>query len=413
MADDDTPLPLDPERIRAEFPSFRQSELRDFAHFENAGGSYTCAPVLNRMRHYYWNTKVQPGHPFGPSQDAARAMDESYRRLALAMNLSPEWIQFGPSTSANTYTLAHAFEGWLKPGDAIIVTNQDHEANTGVWRKLVSRGVDVREWTMDRDTGHLDLAALDKLIDAKVRLIAMPHASNIVGEINPVEDVTRRARSIGAVSIIDGVSYAPHGIPDVLTLGADVYLFSAYKTYGPHQGVMAIRPSLAQELPNQGHFFNVGVSRKRLNPAGPDHAQIAAVAGIADYLETVATISGDKFISATNWRRAHDAMRLQETILLAPLLDYLRGKNGVRLIGPADPKKRAPTVSIVPTKPPLEIATALGKRGIGVGAGHFYGYRCLQGLGIEPERGVLRISFVHYTTPAEIQRLITALDAEL
>jgi len=201
MADDDTPLPLDPERIRAEFPSFRQSELRDFAHFENAGGSYTCAPVLNRMRHYYWNTKVQPGHPFGPSQDAARAMDESYRRLALAMNLSPEWIQFGPSTSANTYTLAHAFEGWLKPGDAIIVTNQDHEANTGVWRKLVSRGVDVREWTMDRDSGHLDLAALDKLINAKVRLIAMPHASNIVGEINPVEDVTRRAQIFREIEV--------------------------------------------------------------------------------------------------------------------------------------------------------------------------------------------------------------------
>lgn len=406
-------LPLDSERIRAEFPSFRQPELRDFAHFENAGGSYTCAPVLNRMRNFYWNSKVQPGHPFAPSREAARAMDESYLRLALALNVSPEWIQFGPSTSANTYTLAHAFEGWLKPGDAIVVTNQDHEANSGVWRKLVSRGVEIREWTMDRDTGHLSLAALDKILDSKVRLVCMPHASNVVGEINPVEEVTRRARSVGALSIVDGVSYAPHGLPDVLALGADIYMFSAYKTYGPHQGIMAIRPSLANELPNQSHFFNTGAARKRLNPAGPDHAQVAAAAGIADYVETVANIAGPAIAGASPWRRAHDAMRQQETLLLAPLLEYLRGKNGIRLIGPSDPAKRAPTVTISMEKSPLKVAERLGLRNIGVGAGHFYAWRALQGLGLDPERGVLRMSFVHYTTPGEIQKLIAALDAEL
>ncbi|HWA19066.1 MAG TPA: aminotransferase class V-fold PLP-dependent enzyme [Devosia sp.] len=408
-----TDLPLDPDRIRAEFPAFRQPDLRDFAHFENAGGSYTCAPVLNRMRHFYWNTKVQPGHPFAPSREAQKAMDESWRRIAAAMNVPQEWIHFGPSTSANTYTLAHAFEGWLRPGDAIVVTNQDHEANSGVWRKLVSRGVEIREWSIEGDTGHLALAALDKLLDSKVRLICMPHVSNIVGEINPVAEVTRRAHALGAISIVDGVSYAPHGVPDVLALGCDIYLFSAYKVYGPHQGIMAIRPSVANELPNQSHFFNAGVPRKRLNPAGPDHAQIGAAGGIADYLETVAAIAGDAFTGSTLFHKAHKAMRAQETVLLAPLLDYLRGKNGVRLIGPADPEKRAPTVSIVTDKHPHAIAEALGKRSLGVGAGNFYGYRCLQALGLDPERGVLRMSFVHYTTPAEVQRLISALDAEL
>src|SRR5690606_680178 len=183
--------PLDPARLRAEFPSFRQAELAGFAFFENAGGSYTCADVLNRMRNFYWNNKVQPSEFSGPGRAAARAIDDSYRRIAQAMNVAADWIHFGPSTSANTYTLARAFEAWLRPADAIVVTNQDHEANSGVWRKLAARGIEIREWQVDRQTGHLDLTALDKLLDSKVRLVCMPHASNIIGEINPVTEAVK------------------------------------------------------------------------------------------------------------------------------------------------------------------------------------------------------------------------------
>ena len=406
-------LPLDPVRIRAEFPSFKQPDLKDFAFFENAGGSYTSAAVLNRMRAYYWNTKVQPYGAYPASRLAGEAMDESYRRIAQAMNLAADWIHIGPSTSANTYTLARAFEAWLKPADAIIVTNQDHEANSGVWRKLVSRGVELREWKIDPQTGHLNIADLDKLLDSKVRLIAFPHASNIVGEINPVADIVKRAKAFGAVTIVDGVSYAPHGLPDILALGCDVYMFSAYKVYGPHQGIMAIRPSLASELPNQSHFFNETSARKRLNPAGPDHAQVAASAGIVDYLDKVAEIAGPGVEGATPYRRAANAMRAQETELIAPLLDYLRKKNGIRLIGPDDPAKKVATVSIVVDRPAAHVAGMISRHNIGVGGGHFYGYRALEALGINPAHGVVRMSFVHYTTPQEIDRLIAALDAEL
>jgi selenocysteine lyase/cysteine desulfurase len=406
-------LPLDPVRIRAEFPSFKQPDLKDFAFFENAGGSYTSAAVLNRMRAYYWNTKVQPYGAYPASRLAGEAMDEAYRRIAQAMNLAADWIHFGPSTSANTYTLARAFEAWLKPADAIIVTNQDHEANSGVWRKLVSRGVELREWKIDPQTGRLNVADLDKLLDSKVRLIAFPHASNIVGEINPVADIVKRAKAFGAVTIVDGVSYAPHGLPDILALGCDVYMFSAYKVYGPHQGIMAIRPSLASELPNQSHFFNETSARKRLNPAGPDHAQVAASAGIVDYLDKVAEIAGPGVEGATPYRRAANAMRAQETELIAPLLDYLRKKNGIRLIGPDDPAKKVATVSIVVDRPAAHVAGMISRHNIGVGGGHFYGYRALEALGVNPAHGVVRMSFVHYTTPQEIDRLIAALDAEL
>lgn len=406
-------LPLDTARIRAEFPAFKQPGLQDWAFFENAGGSYTSAPVLNRMKHFYWATKVQPYHFYPASREAGQAMDLAHRRMAQALNVTVDWIHFGPSTSANTYTLGHAFEGWMKPGDAIVVTNQDHEANSGAWRKLAQRAVDVREWKVDKDTGRLDLAELDKLLDSKVRAICMPHCSNIVGEINPVADVATRARSFGAITVVDGVSYAPHGLPDLLTLGADIYLFSTYKTYGPHQGVMAIRPSLAAELPNQGHFFNDTQPRKRLVPAGPDHAQVAACAGVVDYLETVAAIAGDAVEGADPFRKAHNAMRAQETALLAPLLDYIRGKNKLRLIGPDDPNLRAPTVSIALPEPGITAAERLARHGIMAAGGHFYAYRLLEALGVNPGEGVLRLSFVHYTSREDVQRLINALDVEL
>ena len=406
-------LPLDPARIRAEFPSFRQPELKNFAYFENAGGSFTSADVLNRMRNFYWNNRVQPYEYHGPGRAASKAVEEAYRRFALALNVAADWIHFGPSTSANTYTLARALEAWLRPGEAMIVTNQDHEANTGVWRKLSARGIEIREWAIDPQTGHLDLNDLDKLLDSKVRIVAMPHASNIVAEINPVADAVKKAKAFGAITIVDGVAYAPHGLPDVLALGCDIYLFSAYKVYGPHQGVMAIRPSLAQELPNQGHFFNETVREKRLVPAGPDYAQIAAASGVVDYLEKVADIAGTAVQGAGPFRIAHNAMRQQEMALVTPLLDYLRGKNGVRLVGPDDPAKRTPTVSIMTDRPAAHIAGLLARHDLGVGAGHFYSYRLLEALGINPAHGVLRLSLLHYTAPEEIDRLIKALDTEL
>jgi selenocysteine lyase/cysteine desulfurase len=407
------PLPLDTARIRAEFPAFRQPNLKDMAFFENAGGSYTCAPVLNRMKHFYWATKVQPYGFYPASREAGQAMDLAHRRLAQALNVTVDWIHFGPSTSANTYSLGHAFAGWLKPGDAIVVTNQDHEANTGAWRKLSAHGIEVREWQVEKESGRLHLADLDKLLDSKVRTVCMPHCSNIVGEINPVADVAARARSFGAVTVVDGVSYAPHGLPDLLALGADIYLFSAYKVYGPHQGVMAVRPSLAAELPNQGHFFNDTQPRKRLVPAGPDHAQIAASAGVVDYLETVAQIAGDAVPGDTPFRKAHNAMRAQETALLGPLLEYLRGNNKARLIGPTAAEQRAPTLSLLLKEQSVTVAERLARHGIMAAGGHFYAWRLLEAMGINPGHGVLRLSFTHYTAPEDITRLITALDVEL
>ncbi|MBS3847749.1 aminotransferase class V-fold PLP-dependent enzyme [Devosia sp. BSSL-BM10] len=408
-----TSLPLDPARIRAQFPAFSEPSLQGQAFFENAGGSYTAQAVLTKLDHYYRATKLQPYGFYPASQAAGAAMDLSFERIAQALNVSSDWIHFGPSSSINTYVLGKAFGEHFQSGDAIIVTNQDHEANTGAWRKLASLGIEVREWAVDSQTGRLSLDALDALLDAKVRFVAAPHCSNVVGEINPVAEIAARAKAVGARTIIDGVSYAPHGLPDLAALGVDIYFFSAYKVFGPHQGIMAVRPELAMALPNQGHFFNDAKPRYRLTPAGPDHAQIAASSGIADYLETVAEIAGNSVPGDNAFRRAHAAMRAQEVALSAPLLDYLRQKNTVRIIGPADPELRAPTIALLLDEPGAAVAARLANHGVMAGGGHFYAWRLMQALGIEPNHGVLRLSFTHYTTPAEINQLITALDAEL
>ena len=405
---------LDLDYVRRQFPAFAEESLEGWAFFENAGGSYACRQVIRRLEEYYRRTKVQPYAPYPAARRAGQWMDEAHERMATWLCVAPEEVIFGPSTSQNAYVLAQAVAEMLEPGDEIVVTNQDHEANSGPWRRLESRGLVIREWRMEPETGHLDPDALDALLGARTRLVAFPHCSNIVGEINPVAEIAAKVHAAGAFSVVDGVSMAPHGLPDVGALGADIYLFSAYKTYGPHQGVMAIRRDLAERLPNQSHYFNDGAIRKRLVPAGPDHAQVAAMAGLADYL---ADLHAWHFRSnaAPDRRdaRVRDLMRGHEVALARPLLDYLLGRDDIRLLGPADPEVRAPTVSLVHARPGEDLARALATHRIMAGGGDFYARRVIEAMGADPEHGVLRLSFVHYTSPEEVERLIAALDRVL
>ncbi|MEM8632192.1 MAG: aminotransferase class V-fold PLP-dependent enzyme [Pseudomonadota bacterium] len=408
-------MPLGPQLdlafVRAQFPAFVEQSLRDLAFFENAGGSYACRYVQWRLNRFYKERKMQPYSPYEPSRASGEEMDEARERMARIMGVATHEISFGPSTTQNTYVLAQAFGDWLEPESAIIVTNQDHEANSGPWRRLARRGIEVREWRMDPETGHLDPQGLDDLLDDRVQLVCFPHCSNIVGEINAVADIARRAHAAGAFVCVDGVSYAPHGFPNVPSLGADIYLFSAYKTYGPHQGVMYISEDLGMALPNQGHYFNSDTLHKRFTPAGPDHAQVAACAGMADYVDAVYDHHTKAGRDATGRGEfVHGLMRAQEIRLLEPLMDYVSQKNSLRLLGPSDAGKRAPTVAVVTETRAEDLVAPLAEHGVLVGGGDFYAHRALEGMGVDPAHGVLRMSFLHYTTPDEVDRLITALD---
>ncbi len=403
-------MKLDIDFVRGQFPAFAEPSLQGQAFFENAGGAFTCVPVIERLTRFYRTRKVQPYGPYPASRAAGQEMDEARTRLAAMLGVEVDEVSFGPSTTANTYVLAQAFRQWMKPGEAIVVTDQDHEANSGPWRRLAQDGIEVREWRIDAWTGMLDLADLEPLLDEKVRLVCFPHCSNVVGAVNPVVEITAVAHAAGAFVCVDGVSYAPHGLPAVGTLGPDIYLFSAYKTYGPHQGIMVIRRDLGRLLPNQAHFFNDDALYKRFTPAGPDHAQVAACAGMADYFDALADHHGIAGDPAARAQGVHDLFRAHETALLQPVLDALEARDDVRLIGPAEAAERAPTVAVALDRPGVEAAAALAEHGIMAGGGDFYAVRPLKSMGLDPERGVLRLSFVHYTTQAEVDRLLAALD---
>ena len=401
---------LDIDFVRRQFPAFSEPSLQDQAFFENAGGSFTCHAVIDRLTRFYTQRKVQPYASYTASKLGGEEMDEARVRLSAALGVDADELSFGPSTTQNTYVLAQAFRKWLSPGDAIIVTNQDHEANSGPWRRLSDEGIEVREWRIDAETGMLNPDRLSELLDERVRLVCFPHCSNVVAQVNPVTEITALAHAAGAFVCVDGVSYAPHGLPNVGDMGPDIYLFSSYKTYGPHQGIMVIRRALGEMLPNQGHYFNAGSLSKRFTPAGPDHAQIAACAGMIDYFDALADHHGMEGSATERSAEVHDLMRAHEIELLQPLLDFVAAKKSVRLLGSLVASERAPTVALDLGKSPAEAAIALAERGIMADGNDFYAVRPLQALGIDPDQGVLRLSFVHYTSQAEVDKLMNGLD---
>ena len=408
---------LDLDVVRSHFPAFGRPINDGQSFFENAGGSFACRQTIDALSEYYTDFKVQPYSEFESSRRAGEWMDRSRERWAEALGVQAREVVFGPSTTANTYVLAHAFADVLEPGNEVIVTNQDHEANTGAFRRAAERvGCEIKEWRIDPATGLLDIDEFETLLSERTGLVTVPHASNIVGSENDVGAVTRLAHAVGARVIVDGVSFAPHTIPDVGAIGADVYLFSLYKTYSVHQGLMVVRAGLMAELPNQSHFFNDSVSDKRLNPAGPDHAQVACAGAVLDYVESLHRHHGGALTD--DLRTASAAVsslwRAHEDTLTPMLLDELGARDDVRLLGPATlgavGGHRCPTIAFDPlAKDPQAVAHELVQRGVQTSSGHYYAARVLDGLGIDPDRGVVRLSFVHYTSPADVERALDAL----
>lgn len=417
-------MTLDVEYVRSNFPAFDLPGLAtgDQAFFENAGGSFPCRHTVDALTHLYREHKVQPYAAYPMSSKLGDAMDHAHERWAAALGVETNEVSFGPSTSMNTYVLANAFGQILGAGDEIIVTNQDHEANTGAVRRMAERvGATLHEWRIDPVTGLLDPDVFATLLSDRTRLVTFPHASNIVGQENDVARLVSMAHSVGARVIVDGVSFAPHALPDVAALGADVYLFSLYKTYSVHQGLMVTRNGVSDELPNQGHHFNAEYPQKRLTPAGPDHVQVAASAAVLDYVTDLHIHHGGA--STDNLRQAAAAVTTlwqdHEQQLVQPVLQWLADSKAVRLLGPGPDANetgghRCPTVAFVPLgAEPADVAQRLVDNGIMASHGSYYANRVLDGLDVDVARGVVRLSWVHYTSMADIELLLTSLDAAI
>ena len=406
---------LDVDFVRSQFPAFAHPDSAGWAHLENAGGSYVPAQVIDRLHHFFTATKVQPYWDFGPSRAAGEAMDEAMRRLPATFNGEPGEVHFGPSTTQNTYVLSHAFRAGMDEGDEVIVTNQDHEANVGAWRRLADTGITIREWQVDPVTGTLDPTDLDSLINDRTALVAVTHASNVAATINPIAEISEKAHAVDALVVVDGVSYAPHAAVDVHTLGCDVYLYSAYKTFGPHLGMMWVSQAVLDGVANQGHYFNEQLPTKRLVPAGPDHAEIGAAAGIMAYYDDVwahhhpAAPSDDVALV----RGVFDLFAAHEEALMGPLVDYVSSSDDLTLVGTPSTRHvdRAPTIAFhSASRTSREIYDALIAAEVSCGHGHFYAHRLVSALGLDPTDGVVRLSMVHYNTAAEVERAIDVLE---
>ena len=400
--------------VRSQFYAFDgDNPLSQKAFFENAGGSFPCKFVVDKLTKFYETTKVQPYGYFNGSIEAGEEMDKSIEKLAQLLRIPTKNLHVGPSTSQNTYVLANALRLSKIRRKAIIVSNQDHESNTGVWRNLANQGFEIREWGV-RPDGILYLDDLKQLVDSSVCMIAFPHVSNIIGQVNPVKEICTLAKEAGAFTCVDGVSYAPHGIPQINDFNPDIYLFSSYKTFGPHLGVMYVSDNLASELESQCHYFNTEFPNKRFTPAGPDHAQVSALGGIYDYFEAFSNHHLDeKLLLDSSINGVNNLISSQEKKILKPLLDFLKTKKEVRLLGSYEVEERVPTVAIVIKNSNIALAKELNELNISIGVGDFYAVRLLEALDVDTHEGVVRLSFVHYTSGNDVEKLISGLDRHL
>ncbi|NNL02345.1 MAG: aminotransferase class V-fold PLP-dependent enzyme [Eudoraea sp.] len=408
-------MKLDLPFVRAQFPAFSEPTLEGWAFFENAGGSYPCIQFIDKLTAFYMKNKVQPYYPYPASTKGGEMMDTSYRRMAEYLNVDASEIHFGPSTSQNVYVLANAMRPMWEDGDEIIVSCQDHEANAGAWRRLSKTGIKVIEWHVDPQTGLLNIETLEKLFSKRTKMVAFPHCSNVIGHINPVKEISKKAHRYGALSVVDGVGYAPHGFPDIKELGADIYLFSLYKTFGPHLGLVYVANALILQMENQSHFFKEGITRSMITPAGPDHAQIGSASGILDYFDAVYGHHYNDEANPTQKNKALNKLfRAHETALLDHLLAFLRSRSDVRIVGSDTVTDRLPIVSIIPrNKTVAEVYAKLTECQLMLGTGDFYAVRPLIDMKIPLDPGVLRMSFVHYTSMEEINQLIAGLEKAL
>ncbi|MEM7197934.1 MAG: aminotransferase class V-fold PLP-dependent enzyme, partial [Pseudomonadota bacterium] len=228
---------------------------------------------------------------------------------------------------------------------------------------------------------------------------------------NPIQEWTALDRACvkNPCVMVDGVRHAPLQLTDIRAIGCDFYLFSLYKVYSVHQGLMIIKADRARELPNQGHFFNEGLPHYRLTPAGPDHAQVAASRGVLEYIQATDRHHGGDGTLRNAVQRVNHLWRTHEHDILTPLLTYLKNSPKARLIGSDRNQGRNPTVSIELGKPGA-VCEKLGTHNIMAGHGHFYALRLIKALGIDPDDGVLRISLVHYNTSADVDKICTVLD---
>ena len=404
--------PLDTAFARAHFPAL----AGPWALFENAGGTLVATQALERIRTYMTECQVQPGAAYPASARAAEMISESHRAMAAMINAEPEEVMIGPSTSMNVFLLAQALRPGLREGDEIIVTNLDHEANVGAWRKLAADGITVREWRFDEETLTLEPEGLAALLNERTRLVCFGHCSNITGGFTDVPALVRMIHDAGARACVDGVAYGAHRAIDVKAWDVDFYLCSTYKLYGPHLALLYGKRAHLEQAAPLNHFFLDDELPLKLNPGGPNHELSAGLAGITAYLdalhahhegETNRPLHGrlsaifervaaheEALGRAAAGISSHRSPASASSATRAPIGTCGRRPSPSRWTAAKPARSPAPSA---PTRSPSAPATSTPP--------------VVSRPWASPARGgVVRASMVHYNTMGEVERLIRALD---
>jgi len=406
-------MQLDLNFIRQQFPIFQTELGQKIGFFDNAGGSYPAAATVDRLIDFYKNYKIQPYGPNALGKKAGEAMDLGRYTMAKLLNVSKDELTIGASSTQNLNTLALACTSIVTKGTEVIISEQDHEANIGAWERLCQlQGATLKIWKVQAETGELLLEDLEKMISTQTKIVCVTHSSNIIGSINPINKIADLLEPKNIRLVVDGVSFVPHELPNLDELRVDAYVFSTYKTYGTHQGVMVVRQGFLEELSPQCHFFNKSIPYKLLDSSGPDHASIAALAGIGDYFESVYDHHfEDKTIPLhEKARKASHLMNAHEQNICSHFLAGIKDLP-LRIFGHSTMSGREANIAMrcesVSSKSLME---GLVKYDIAAKQGHFYAYRLLKAMQVSDlDDGVLRLSFSHYNTMEEVDRCLEGL----
>jgi len=405
------------ESCRRQFPALsREVNDQPAVYFDGAAGTQVPHGVIDAMCEYLSRSNANHGGLFITSQESDDLLWESHAAVAHLLGADdPATVSFGPNMTTLTFALSRALSRTWQPGDEIVVTQLDHDANITPW-VLAARdvGATVRMVPIRPDDCTLNMEELRSVVSSRTRLVAVGCASNSVGTINPVRDICRLARSVGAISFLDAVHFAPHALIDVKAFECDFLVCSAYKFFGPHIGIQWGRRKLLEELAAYKLRPAPNMLPGKWMTGTQSHEGIVGVRAAIDYLADLGReLKNDTTLDRRNALIfAYQAIREYETDLTVQLLEGLRELPQLRIWGIADPQRvheRMPTVAVTHRhRTPHELAEALGQRGIFAWHGNYYALSLSEALGREPH-GMLRIGLVHYNTSDEIDRLLHAL----
>jgi len=410
-----TPVALDLAWVRSQFPALAQTlDGRPMVFLDGPGGTQVPQRVIDAISDYLARNNANTGGAYHTSRNTDRMIAEARSAMGDFLNCDADEVVFSANMTTLTYAMSRALGRKFGPGDEIVLTLLDHDANFSPWKALEEKGVVIRTVKFHEEDCTLDMDDLASKIDSRTRLVAVGQASNAVGTINNVAEVVRLARPAGALTYIDAVHYAPHGAIDVRALDCDFLVCSTYKFFGPHMGVLYGKREHLQRLlpykvrPNTDNIPNCW-EWGTLN-----HECIAGIKACVDYWEEL----GRRAKPAVATRRAailaaHEAIHGHERKLTEKSITGLLAIPGLELYGISDPRRfenRCATFVVrIEGHTPLELATKLGERGFFTWDGNYYALNLTEQLDVERVGGFLRIGLVHYNTMEEVERMLGAL----